>query len=128
MGPSLAAMPIAPLFDVAAIVVFVALGRRSHDEGGGIGEVVEIAAPFLIALGVAWAVLCAWRAPTKPSTGVHLAIVTVGVGQTLRNLVFERGTAVAFIIVSAVMVTALFVGWRLVVQRWFPRFASDPTG
>lgn len=127
-SPNLAGMLIAPLFDVVAILVFVALGRRSHDDDGGIAEVVEIAAPFLIALAVGWAVLRAWRAPTEPVTGLNLAIVTVALGQVLRNLVFDRGTAIAFIIVSSVMVTTLLLGWRVVVRRWVPRFVPGPTG
>jgi hypothetical protein len=45
---------IAVALDIAVIVVFVAIGRRNHDEGSGFGEVLRIAAPFLIGLAAGW--------------------------------------------------------------------------
>jgi hypothetical protein len=43
--------------------------------------------------------------------------VTVAVGMLLRNLVFDRGTALPFIIVATCFTGALLVGWRLVANR-----------
>ena len=45
---------IAIVADVAAILLFVVLGRGSHDEGNGIASVLNVAAPFLIGLAVGW--------------------------------------------------------------------------
>ena len=45
----------AAALDAASIVVFVAIGRRSHDEdGNAVVGVLQVAAPFVIALLVAW--------------------------------------------------------------------------
>ena len=50
--------------DLVAVVVFVAIGRRSHDEGGNVvTETAAVAAPFLIALAVGWLAARAWRRP-----------------------------------------------------------------
>ena len=47
--------PVAFGFDVAAVLLFVAIGRRSHDESGSaISGIVAVAAPLLIGLVVGW--------------------------------------------------------------------------
>jgi hypothetical protein len=43
--------------------------------------------------------------------------VTVAVGMVLRNLVFDRGTALPFIIVATLVLGVFLVGWRLVAAR-----------
>jgi hypothetical protein len=75
---------------------------------------VHTAAPFLIALAIAWLVLRAWRQPTTVwPTGVGIwAIVVIG-GMLLRNLVFDDGTATAFVIVATLFLGLFIVGWRL---------------
>ena len=105
----------AGVFDVVAVLVFVALGRRSHDEGGNaVTETLRVAAPFLIALAAGWMVARAWRRPTALDTGVIVWIVTVVVGMLLRNLVFDRGTATSFVMVATIVTGVLLVGWRAV--------------
>lgn len=106
--------PLAVGLDTFSIVLFVALGRREHDRESTITGLIDTAAPFLIALAVAWIVLRAWRNPTSWRTGVGIwAIVIVG-GMLLRNLVFGDGTATSFVIVATVFVGLFVVGWRLV--------------
>ena len=39
--------------------------------------------------------------------------VTVAVGMVLRNLVFDRGTALPFIIVATLVTGVFLVGWRM---------------
>ncbi|MEO5898586.1 MAG: DUF3054 family protein, partial [Ilumatobacteraceae bacterium] len=42
---------LAAVLDVVSVVVFVAIGRRSHDESGSVvAGIAKVAAPFLIAL------------------------------------------------------------------------------
>jgi Protein of unknown function (DUF3054) len=118
-------MLVAPLVDAASILVFVAFGRRSHDESGGLTTTFEIAAPFLIALGIAWLALRAWRQPTDPRSGATIAFITAGLGQLLRRLFFDRGTAFAFVVVSVIATGTLFVGWRLGYRALRPRFARE---
>lgn len=106
----------AAALDAASILAFVAAGRRSHDEGGNpISGMFEVAAPFLVALAVAWVVVRAWRRPDHLRTGVALWAITVSGGMVLRRFVFDRGTAPSFVVVAALGTALLLLGWRLVV-------------
>ncbi len=111
----------AAAFDVVSILVFVAIGRRSHDEPGtviiGIGKV---AAPFLIALAFAWAVTQAWKRPLAVKTGIAIWALTVIDGMLLRHFVFDRGTATSFIVVTAIVTAVFLIGWRLIATRRRP--------
>jgi uncharacterized membrane protein YbjE (DUF340 family) len=99
--------------DVLFVVLFVALGRKSHDEGGNVVVgTLKVAAPFLIALAVGWLVARAWKAPTSASTGMIIWVVTVAGGMVLRHFVFDRGTALPFIIVASAFTLLFLVGWR----------------
>jgi hypothetical protein len=95
------------IVDVVAVVVFVAIGRRNHDEGTAISGVLSVAAPFLIALGISWLVLRTWREPFNRSSLIATWIITVFVGLLLRRVVFDRGIATAFIIVATITLGAL---------------------
>jgi hypothetical protein len=108
---------IAAIADVVAIVVFVAIGRRSHDEGSAVGGIVAVAAPFLIALVVGWIAARAWAHPMQVASAFVIWPVTVAVGMLLRGLVFDRGTALPFVIVATVVTGVFLVGWRMVVAR-----------
>jgi hypothetical protein len=103
--------------DVVAVLVFVVLGRRSHDTGSGVVGVLETAAPFLIALGVGWiVVLVARMEPMAALTGIVLWAITVGGGLLLRRTVWDRGTATSFVLVAAIALGILLVGWRGVLS------------
>ena len=108
---------VAGALDIAVVVVFVAIGRRNHDEGSAIGEVIRIAAPFLIGLAAGWVVARAWRRPFDLATGATIWIVTIVLGMLLRRTLFDRGTALSFIVVASVFTGALLLGWRLVALR-----------
>lgn len=103
---------LAATFDVIAIVAFVVIGRRNHDEGEAVGGVLRVAAPFLIGLAVGWLVARAWKAPTSTTTGMVIWPVTVVVGMLVRRFIFDDGTALAFIIVASVFTGLLLIGWR----------------
>ena len=103
---------LAATFDVLAIIVFVLIGRRNHDEGTALRGVARVAAPFLIGLAVGWIVARAWKAPTSTTTGMVIWSVTVTVGMLVRRIAFDNGTALAFIIVATVFTGLLLVGWR----------------
>ena len=113
----------AALADIAAVVLFVAIGRRNHDEGEAIDGVLTIAAPFLIALVVGWLVARAWARPLQVETGFIIWPVTVGLGMVLRHFIFDRGTALSFVVVTAVVTGLFLVGWRLIAIR-----ATHPSG
>jgi hypothetical protein len=114
--------------DVVCIVVFVALGRGAHEEGSAVVGTLKIAAPFLIALGVGWGIgrfRLWWATPLDRTFSLVLWVVTVAVGMLLRRTVFDRGTAIAFVIVATVFVGAFLVGWRVVATVVMGRKAAS---
>jgi hypothetical protein len=108
---------VAALADIASIVVFVAIGRRNHDEGTAVDGVASVAAPFLIALVVGWIAARAWARPMQIEAAFIIWPVTIAVGMVLRNVVFDRGTALPFIIVATAVTGVFLVGWRVVATR-----------
>ena len=102
--------------DVIGIIVFVAIGRRNHDEGVAPTGVIETAAPFLIALPIGWLIARAWNEPLTTRTGTIIWVTTVALGMVLRKFVFDDGTATAFVIVATVFTGAVLNGWRLATR------------
>ena len=102
--------------DIFSVLLFVAVGRRNHNEVVGISGVVEVALPFLIALVFSWVLARAWRSPQALSTGVVIWLITVVLGLALRNLLFDQGTATPFIIVATLVLGALIFGRRLIFR------------
>lgn len=109
--------PLLLSWDLTNVLFFVATGRTAHDIDTGLGAYVRIAAPFVIALALAWLVARAWRDATSWRTGVIVWTVTVAGGMALRRLVFDRSTALAFVIVTTLYLGAVLLGWRL-IARW----------
>lgn len=105
--PNQLAVITTAIVDVVAVVVFVAIGRRNHDEGTALSGVLGVAAPFLIALGISWIGLRTWRKPFNRASLIATWIITVFVGLLLRRLVFDRGIATAFIIVATITLGVL---------------------
>ena len=101
-------------FDVLCVMALVIIGTRNHDTDTGVSGVLFVAAPFLIAVAGIHIVLNALKK-------THLIAViwgsTVVVGMLLRNLAFNRGTALAFVIVASIFLAATMWGWRAVVNR-----------
>jgi chromate transport protein ChrA len=103
--------------DVVCVLLFVAIGRRSHDEGGNvIAGALRVAAPFLLALGFGWLALRVWRQPLAWRTGVALWVGTVVIGMVMRRFAFERGIATSFIVVATVALGVLLNGWRAIAR------------
>jgi hypothetical protein len=101
--------------DVICVLVFCAIGRRSHDEGLNVTGVATTAWPFLTGTVVGWLASRGWRQPTAVvPTGVSVWLCTVVVGMVLRKA-SSAGVAASFVVVAA-SVTALFLlGWRTLV-------------
>ena len=108
---------VALLADVAVLVLFVLVGRRSHHEDAGFAGFLRVWWPFAVALGVAWLVTGLWRAPLSWGRAAVAWLVTVGLGMTLRIAAEGRDFKVAFAIVTLLFVGAGMLGWRAVV-RW----------
>ncbi|GAY18788.1 DUF3054 domain-containing protein [Mycobacterium sp. shizuoka-1] len=100
--------------DIVCVVVFCALGRRSHAEGLTLAGIAETAWPFLSGTLIGWLIARGWRAPTAVApTGLIVWVATVAVGMMLRKA-SSQGLAVSFIVVASVVTAVLLLGWRAV--------------
>ncbi|MEM8618509.1 MAG: DUF3054 domain-containing protein [Actinomycetota bacterium] len=121
-------LALAAGLDTGFVVLFVAIGRRNHNQDPGVSGLIETAAPFVIALGAAWLVARAWKRPTALPTGFIVWPVVVAAGMVLRRFAFDDGTAASFVIVATVFLGVFLVGWRAVaalVDR--SRRTKEPT-
>lgn len=105
--------------DIALVVVFVLVGRRSHADGYAFPEVLLAMVPFLLGLLAGWA-LIRWRTthwPNRVGHGVTLAVVTVVVGLALRPVLGQSvgdgvGGLLTFAAVALAFLLLGLVGWR----------------
>jgi multisubunit Na+/H+ antiporter MnhB subunit len=112
--------------DVVAVVLFVAIGRDTHQQEATIAGLLGTAAPFLIALALGWLAARAWQAPAALTTGVITLAVTVLGGMVLRRFAFGDGTATTFVIVTTAFLTGTMLGWRLVAALVANRLSHRP--
>jgi hypothetical protein len=102
--------------DVACVVVFCAVGRRSHDEGLNVAGIATTAWPFLSGTLLGWLLSQAWRRPAAVyPTGVAVWLCTVVVGMLVRKLT-SAGVAGSFVVVAATVTGLLLLGWRAIAQ------------
>ncbi|AEF34332.1 MULTISPECIES: DUF3054 domain-containing protein [Mycolicibacter] len=102
--------------DVVAVLVFCALGRRSHDEGLDISGLATTAWPFLSGTVLGWLMSRGWRRPTAVvPTGVIVWISTVLVGMALRAAT-ATGVAWSFVAVASTVTAVFLLGWRAVFE------------
>jgi hypothetical protein len=105
------------VLDVALVVVFAAVGRRSHAEGIDVTGILRTAAPFLVGTAAGW-LLASVTLDSGPRTlafGAVVVVCTVVVGMLLRRVLGE-GTAWSFVIVATTVLSVLLLGWRLVAR------------
>jgi Protein of unknown function (DUF3054) len=103
-----------PAWDVLCVLVFVVIGRRTHDHAVSWGGVVRTAWPFLAGLAVGWLALARRRPAGTLASGALVAASTVAVGMALR-VVAGQGTAAAFIVVATAFLGLTMVGARAAV-------------
>ncbi len=108
------------LVDALLVIVFCAIGRRSHDEAVLAG-LLKTVWPFGIGLLVGWAVAVFIARGSRfdatavwPSGLVIWACTLVG-GMLLRA-VSGQGVAVSFIIVAASVLALFLLGWRAAIR------------
>ncbi|TFB66037.1 DUF3054 domain-containing protein [Cryobacterium sp. Hz7] len=96
--------------DAALVLVFVLIGRASHQEDI-LGTLIT-GLPFLGGLLVGWLIMRAWRSPQKIVwTGTGIWLFAVGVGMLLRT-VSGQGTEFSFVVVATVVLGVFLLGWR----------------
>lgn len=102
--------------DVAAVLVFAAIGRSAHAEVLDAFGVLSTAAPFLLGLVIGWLVARAWRAPLRlpVATAVWIGATVIGLGL---RAVFTHRLPVTFVVVAAASLALLLLGWRVVTSR-----------
>jgi hypothetical protein len=106
--------------DVACVLVFCSVGRRSHDEGLNVAGIATTAWPFLSGTALGWLTSQAWRRPTAVyPTGVVVWLCTVAVGMLLRKAT-SAGIATSFVVVATSVTALLLLGWRAVAGRAEP--------
>jgi hypothetical protein len=104
------------LLDAVLVVVFAAVGRRSHAEGLDVAGLLRTAWPFLAGAAAGWVV--AGLTVGEPRSLGFGAVVVAGavvVGMLLR-VAAGQGTAWSFVVVATVVLTVLLLGWRLVAR------------
>ncbi|SKA98914.1 Protein of unknown function [Agreia bicolorata] len=100
--------------DLVLVLVFVLIGRGSHEEGFTLLGTLNTAWPFVTGLALGWLVSRAWRAPlSMRRAALPVWAFTVVIGVALRA-VSGQGVAVSFVIVTAIVLAAFLLGWRLI--------------
>ena len=102
--------------DVLFLLLFVGIGRNTHQHSITVSGMASTLWPFLTGLLVGWFVV--WRlhrAGSLPVNGLLIVLMTVSFGMILRVL-SGQGTVLAFIIVAFAFLTLFLVGWRLISQ------------
>src|SRR5258705_6440324 len=85
---------IALFADVVCVIVFCAIGRRSHAEGLTAAKIAQTAWPFLAGTGVGWLLIRGWRRPFRViPTGAVVWVCTVVAGKSFRHPTSARGAA-----------------------------------
>ena len=105
------------VFDALCVLLMIVIGTRNHKTDTGITGILFVAAPFWIALSLAHLAPLLQRKNRKGTNTFVVWGYTVAMGMLLRNMVFNRGTATAFIIVATVFLGITMFGWRAFVAR-----------
>ncbi|MGC0365882.1 hypothetical protein ABH922_003866 [Rhodococcus sp. 27YEA15] len=108
------ALPL--LIDAVLVIVFCAIGRRTHDEANAVAGLLKTAWPFLAGLLLGWAATYAlYRDKFVPElilpTGIIAWLSTVAIGMVLR-VISGQGTQFSFIVVATTVLAVLLLGWR----------------
>ena len=109
---------------MAAVFAFVVMGRRTHQEAETLRGILATAAPFMLALAAGWVAAAFRRPPASVAAAPVVIGITVAGGLVLRRFVAGEGTAAAFVVVTALFLTAAMLGWRLALSRYAARRRS----
>lgn len=107
--------------DALLIVLFAALGNRTHLSGLGVLDILTTAFPFLLAWSLGSALMRTWRRPSRtwPDGAVVLA-VTVVLGLALRVFTGLGGAPMSFVLVTTGSLAVLLLGRRALTGLLLP--------
>ena len=104
------------MLDLAAVLIFTAIGRRSHAETFDFLGYTATVWPFLAGAAIGWLLVRNWQSPMRIwPQGVVIWVSTVAFGMLLRAL-SGQGVQPSFVIVASIATGILFIGWRLVAH------------
>ncbi|WP_371829479.1 DUF3054 domain-containing protein [Rhodococcoides yunnanense] len=121
MGPVNKRSPIiAAVIDLVAVLIFCAIGRRSHDEANALTGLAHTAWPFVAAAVIGWGLTIAlyrdkFDAFLILPTGIVVWVSTVLFGMILR-VVSGQGTAFSFVVVATIVLAVFLIGWRALAK------------
>jgi hypothetical protein len=120
----------AVLGDGASIVVFVLLGRTSHNEGSAVTGTLATVWPFLAGGALGWVVILVARRlgaalpGRSTAAGGIVLLCAVVAGMALRRSLAGGGTPVSFVLVASSFLALFLLGWRWAARRWGQRRAA----
>lgn len=125
---------IAVVGDALAVIVFVLIGRRNHENGYALGGLILALIPFLLGLAAGWG-LIRWRShawPHRVLHGVTLAVATLVVALVVRPLMGQSlgdgiGGFLSFGAVGLGFLLLFIVGWRILAAFALPAPARPST-
>ena len=120
---------VAFLLDVVLVIVFASIGRASHDEANPVLGSLQTAWPFLVGTVIGWLVVRALRKgwPVDVGPGITVWFATLVFGMVLRR-VTGAGTAPSFVVVAAIVLAVLLLGWRALASVAARRAARPRVG
>jgi hypothetical protein len=107
--PRLAALAFG--LDAAFLILFAAIGRRTHDEDSALVGIAVVAAPFLAGWAIGAAATRLPRDPLSLRRAVPAWALAVPIGFALRAAT-DRGLGFGFLVVTVVFTAVTLLGWR----------------
>jgi peptidoglycan/LPS O-acetylase OafA/YrhL len=115
-GRSSAGFAAGVIADLAAVVIFVSVGRQAHDEAVTLSGVLATGWPFLAGLVGGYLGVTLTRRPALSLRGgLLIAGATVVLGLVLRAGVAGDGAPFSFVVVTIVVLTTLILSWRALI-------------
>ncbi|WP_297009329.1 DUF3054 domain-containing protein [uncultured Corynebacterium sp.] len=110
----------AVIADVIAVLVFALLARIAHNSDElplSFGGWLDTTWPFLVGTALVWGLIVSGRLHPAPGSAWVIVAVTWVVGMVFWGLRHTEFPHWSFMIVAAVMLIVLLIGWRVVVSR-----------
>lgn len=99
--------------DLLLVLVFAVVGRATHAEGITAGGVLGTALPFWVACLVGWVVLGLLDDAGFGARGALVSCLVTLLGGVALRITLGDTAAWPFVAVAALVLAALFAGWRV---------------